>query len=1034
MGKGIGFWAALAAAAMLMLPLQLPAAGSSELFKTSSGDTVAELRLDVPPGFNDTLSFTLPSESQVQSALFRMAALPVSIPDELTDAGSAFANGSRDGLALDKGSLRLADEPESSGFSGWQGLSGCATAVTDGRLTLARDIGRTYFTPNIRPGPTNQSEYDPVVAVGASDEVYMAWSDMREFDFNIYMARSLDRGATFLNSTRLNDDTGAKKSRQEHPDLAAGSGKLVIAVWDDNRSGDEDIVMAVSTDSGASFSANARVDDGPPGTNQTYPCIAMTATGRVAVAWQDDRSGHPDIRCAFSEDGRHFGPSVQVNTDATDREHLRPRVAAGAQGFHIVWYDNRSGDFNIYYARSSGSGFLSEVRVDDSTDQSFQALPSVAAGLQEKVHIVWHDTRLGPYRVFYSSSQDGITFSTNTMVSRQDGPGKDQFQPKIRVGADGVLHVVWHDYRSSEPNIYYANSTNGGLYFNDPPVRVDDGAIEVLSYSPALGVDSLGEVHVAWWDNRTRQGTFGYNYQTFYSKGIHPYFASGSLETGTLDLGIAPSAMASVCATADRPDGTTLRILLRTSTGQDGTWTGWEQVGYCATRALTPDGKAGRLVQWRIELETSWLDLTPSISSVLLSYFVHPSYGNFTSRPVTMPFPLRMASVNWNSGHLGEGPAQLALQLSVNNGSSWADARPGQPVQFAGNGRVLLYKMAFRGSSSSTPVLSSVSFDLRMESLPSEVGIFFGGSSSAVWTQPGPMPAGEAISSPELQDRFNKVIAEARRTARESATIRINVTSATPGLIRFSDIRILYDLPPAFTSMSPDRTVGLEEGGSLPFTVAVADPDNDPLTLKWLMDGSTVQPGGTTFVYRPDYSDSGVHNLTVTVADGVLSASYGWLVAVADVNRPPVVESATPEPETSMEVERTARFEVRASDPDGDLLTYSWNVAGSPVIAGMDDYIDYTAPEFPGTYEISLNISDGKNATSHVWTVEVYKPPHSGGPGGGGQVPWQLVAGIALIAVAAALGARIFLDRRRGGRRRRRPARAPRGRRPSDKA
>lgn len=1034
MRKGTGFLVALAAAAILQLPLQLPAAGSSELFKTSSGDTVAELRLDVPPGYNDTLSFTLPSEAQVQSVLFQMAALPVPIPDELTDSGSAFQNGSRDGLMMDGGALRLADEPESSEFFGWQGLSGCNTAVTGASLTLARDIGRTCFTPNIRPGPTNQSEYDPVVAVGASDEVYVAWSDLREFDFNIYLARSQDRGATFPNSTRLNDDPGTRKSRQEHPDIAAGPGKRVIAVWDDNRSGDEDIVMAVSTDSGASFSANFRVDDGPQGTNQTYPSIAIMPSGRVAVAWQDDRGGHPDIRCAFSEDGRNFGPGVQVNTDATSREHLRPRLAAGAQGFHLVWYDNRSGDFNIYYARSSGSGFLSDLRVDDSADQSFQALPSVAVGPQEKVHVVWHDTRLGPYRVFYSSSQDGMTFGTNTMVNRQEVPGKDQFQPRIRIGADGVLHVVWHDYRASEPNIYYANSTNGGLFFNDPPVRVDDGAIEVLSYSPALGVDSLGEVHVAWWDNRTRQGGFGYNYQIFCSRGIHPYFASGSLQTGALDLGIAPSAMAAVCATAGLPDGTALRILLRTSTGQDGTWTEWEQVGYCATRAMTPAGKAGRLIQWRMELQTSWLDIAPSISSVLLSYSFHPSSGNFTSRPVTLPYPLRLASVNWNSGRTGDGPAQLSLQLSANNGSSWADASPGQPVQFTGNGRVLLYKMAFRGSSSSTPVLSSVSFDLRMESLPSDVGLFIGRSSSAVWTLPGQMPAAEAITSPQLQDQFNKVIADARKTSRESAVIRVNVTSATPGIIRFSDIRVLYDLPPAFTTVSPDRTVGIVEGGSLPFTVAVADPDNDPLTLKWQMDGSTVQPGGTTFFYRPGYSDSGIHNLTVTVSDGVLSSSYSWMVAVSDVNRPPAVDSATPEAETSIEVKQTVRFEVRASDPDGDLLTYSWTVGGSPVPPGMDDYIDYTAPAVPGTYEISLNISDGKNSTSHAWTVDVFKPPPVPGPGGGGPVPWQLVAGIALIAVAGALGARIVLDRRRDRRRRRRPRGAPRGRRPPDKA
>jgi hypothetical protein len=1017
MGRGSGLLATLAVAAIILPMMPQPALASSELFKTSSGDTTADIRISTPPGFNDSVTFTLPPETLVLGARFQMSSMPVTITENLTETsdelrfGAVFQN-----VMVDNGSLRLSDEKAASDFSEWRAFTGCFTAATAGCLTLARDMTRMRFTPNLRPSPSNQSEYDPVVAAGSADEVYLAWCDNREFDYNIYFARSLDGGASFIDSRRINDDSGTGKARQEFPEIAAGPGKMVAVVWTDNRSGDEDTYIAASADSGASFGRNWRVDDGPSGTNQSHPSIAVTSSGRVAVAWEDDRGGAKNIRCAFSNDGQTFGPSVQVNTDNSGNEHFRPRLAAGTSGFHAVWYDNRSGapnstDFNIYYARSSGNGFLTDVRVDDSTNKTFQALPSIAVGPQEKVHVVWHDTRYGPFRIFHSSSQDGITFSANTIVNKQDSP---QYQPRASVGPDGVLHVVWHDYRSSEPDIYYANSTSGGLSFN-APVRVDDGPIEVLSYAPAIAVNALGVVHVVWWDNRT-QASMGSRYQLFYSRGIHPYYSAGSYETGALDIGTEPSAMMSVCATASQPPSTLIRVFLRTAPVSGGSWSDWEMVGYCSTQAPKPITRPGQMIRWRFELETQWYDSAPSVSSVILSYLFHPPSGTFFSRPIYLPYPLRLASVNLASGRLGDGRAEMSLQLSADNGSRWAEARPGMPVQFTGAGKVLLYRIDLAGSSSITPTLSSIFLDLRMESLPSDVSVSVGRSSTAAWTLPGVLQPGAPLSSPELQVQFDKVVQEARRTGRETAIIRLNISSSAPGILRISDIRILYDLPPEFVLLEPGKNVATDEGGAVTFTVDARDPDNDALSFMWTMDGSQTQTGGTNYVYRPDYTESGLRNITVAVSDGTLTAAYSWSVTVRDVNRPPEVKMASPECKTSMWSMDTARFEVRVSDPDGDILTYDWTAAGLPT-QGEQDYYDFTAPAQPGTYEISVNISDGKDRTAHSWTVEVLHRPTNPAPEPPAS-PWPLVLGIALLAVAVAAGARLAMERRRRGRHR----------------
>ena len=76
-----------------------------------------------------------------------------------------------------------------------------------------------------------------------------------------------------------------------------GGGQLCVA-WQDDRNGTNDISFKRSSDGGASFSADERVDDtGAGGSAQTAPAVAVdTAAGtRCYVVWEDNRLGNSDI-------------------------------------------------------------------------------------------------------------------------------------------------------------------------------------------------------------------------------------------------------------------------------------------------------------------------------------------------------------------------------------------------------------------------------------------------------------------------------------------------------------------------------------------------------------------------------------------------------------------------------------------------------------------------------------------------------------------------------------------------------------------
>lgn len=152
----------------------------------------------------------------------------------------------------------------------------------------------------------------------------------------LVLTRSQDAGQTFASGVEV-DDGMVLADRfmvflPEFPSLASdGEGSLYVA-WSDNRSGDRDVLLRRSTDRGATWSEPTKVNDNPAGdgTDQYLPQVAVAPSGRVDVVFLDRRhdpgNTMTDAYQAMSSDGGSTFRNVRVSADSFD-SRIGPRAA-----------------------------------------------------------------------------------------------------------------------------------------------------------------------------------------------------------------------------------------------------------------------------------------------------------------------------------------------------------------------------------------------------------------------------------------------------------------------------------------------------------------------------------------------------------------------------------------------------------------------------------------------------------------------------------------------------------------------------------
>jgi hypothetical protein len=148
--------------------------------------------------------------------------------------------------------------------------------------------------------------------------------------------------------------------------------------------------------------------------------------------------------------------NIQIRLTNSSPPSNFPSLSVTAAVLHVVWSDDRNGNIGeIYYKRSTNGGLNWESDVRLTNDSAVSNLPSVSVS-GAVVHVVWYDFRNGNNEIYYKRSTDAGLWEPDVR------PNNIWFFDISCVRNSTVIHAVWYDDRD-ECGVYYKRSSDAGL-------------------------------------------------------------------------------------------------------------------------------------------------------------------------------------------------------------------------------------------------------------------------------------------------------------------------------------------------------------------------------------------------------------------------------------------------------------------------------------------------------------------------------------------------------------------------------------------
>ncbi len=231
------------------------------------------------------------------------------------------------------------------------------------------DGGTTFSAPVLLSDPRYYQSIYSVVSIGPGGELYVTWFDFglsnaiwldRSLDGGrTWLSRdiALERRLHYAEPPDINPGGPANAVDRSNGPYR---GRLYV-VYPDARFGSIDILLRYSDDRGDTWSDPVRVNDDAPGNGaaQFLPWINVDDAGAVHVTFLDRRGAADNLSFAVTlatstDGGASFGPNIRAsdrllpyNPSADFLGDYNQMIVAGTS-IHPIWSDSRRGDTDIF--------------------------------------------------------------------------------------------------------------------------------------------------------------------------------------------------------------------------------------------------------------------------------------------------------------------------------------------------------------------------------------------------------------------------------------------------------------------------------------------------------------------------------------------------------------------------------------------------------------------------------------------------------------------------------------------------------------
>jgi hypothetical protein len=323
-------------------------------------------------------------------------------------------------------------------------------------------------------------------------------------DVQVGVAPHFKRYRGRVKSTALSPARPLTRSHAPQRNVAlAVSGRRVAAAWEERRGSRDRVFVATSTDGGRRWSRAAAIGGGG---DQQWPAVAISARGRVTVAWSANG------RVMFAR-GPRFGKARAI--DPAPGAQWKPALAQGAgDTVHAVWIDERerSADdalpqAHVFYARV-GRGPGRRLDLGKPVDLAARLDNAWAPRLAvrgRRVLVTWLDFQAYDWGVFSRlSSNGGASFAAERRVTSDAADQEELADAPDPVFLSAKPLIAWTDWRKrvsagtrphQEYDIFIASP--GGKNRQVDPY----GGRQLSTFSPSICDAGGGRALVAFQDS-----------------------------------------------------------------------------------------------------------------------------------------------------------------------------------------------------------------------------------------------------------------------------------------------------------------------------------------------------------------------------------------------------------------------------------------------------------------------------------------------------------------------------------------------------